>query len=462
MGSPPARKAPAVRTSPATPIRDAPPVRAVERCSVAIIGGGVLGASVAYFMAHLNPGTRIVLVEREREAALHASGRNTGKVHAPYLYDPDRKGIFARAARAGYAMWEEYARTKGLPFRDDGVVEVALDDGQAKTLEKYYAWGIRNGLDEGAMSVVDGRDLRRMEPEVRCHAALVCSRDASVDYRALSSGLVEDAVSGGVEFLPVHDATNLTVAGDRIRITLNRVRTLEADFVVNAAGGSSMEVAHRLGVATEYTDVYFRGEYWRAPAAYNSLTSRSIYSVPSNPRYPFLDPHWIVRVDGTCEVGPNAVPVFSPYGYDAYTNARRVLPKMLEMLGSGVRRTAMSPEFHGLAAKEIRSSLSRRAMIGRVGRFIPRLDPDMFVRRGTAGIRSLAVDAAGAFVPDVMIREGPHSLHILNYNSPGATGALPFAAHVIRAASEAGLHKNRLEDAPCGPWTFGGVADQMS
>ena len=434
----------------------------VKRCDVAIIGGGILGAAVAYFLASLNPGRRIVLVEREKGAALHTSGRNTGKVHAPYLYDPDKKDMSARAALVGYAMWETYARAKGLPFRNDGVVEVALDDDQAKTLEKHRRWGIRNGLDEHTMSIVDGRDLRRVEPEVRCRAAFICSRDASVDYRVLTSELVADAVLGGVEFLPAHDAMNLVVAGDRIRITLNRVLTLEADFVVNAAGGRAMEMAHKLGVASEYTDVYFRGEYWRAPAAYNSITSRSVYAVPSNTRYPFLDPHWIVRVDGTCEVGPNAVPVFSPYGYDAYTNARSVLPKMLEMLGSGVRRTAMSAEFHGLAAKEIRSSLSKRVMIGRVGRFIPRLDPGRFVRRGTAGIRSLAVDTAGAFVPDVMIMEGPHSLHILNYNSPGATGALPFAAHVIRTASEAGLHENRLEDAPCGPWTFCGVADQMS
>ena len=434
----------------------------VKRCDVAIIGGGILGAAVAYFLAHLNPGRRIVLVERERGAALHASGRNTGKVHAPYLYDPDKKGVFAKAALAGYTMWETYARANRLPFRDDGVVEVALDDDQARTLEKYRRWGMRNGLDEGTMSIVDGRDLRHMEPEVRCRAALVCSRDASVDYHALATRLVADAVSGGAEFLPAHDATNLVVAGDHIRITLNRILTLEADFVVNAAGGRAMEVAHRLGVATRYTDVYFRGEYWRAPAAYNSVTSRSIYSVPSNPRYPFLDPHWIVRVDGTCEVGPNAVPVFSPYGYDMYTNARHALPKMLEMLGSGVRRTAMSAEFHGLAAREMHSSLSKHAMIGRVARFIPRLDPGRFVRRGTAGIRALAVDAAGAFVPDVMTREGPHSLHILNYNSPGATGALPFAAHVIRTASETGLYKNMLEDAPCGPWTFCGVADQMS
>ena len=434
----------------------------MRRCDAAIVGGGILGAAIAYFMVHLNPGADIILIEREEGAARHASGRNTGKVHAPYLYDPDKKRLFAKAALAGYSMWQEYTRIKGLPFRNDGVVEVALDNEQAKTLKKYQAWGIRNGLDDDTMAIMDGRDLRDMEPEVRCHTALLCNRDASVDYRALTSRLVEDAVSGGAEFLSGHDATSLAATDDHIHITLNRVGTLDADFVVNAAGGRAMEIAHRLGVATEYTDVYFRGEYWKAPTAYHTLTSRSIYSVPSNPRYPFLDPHWIVRVDGTCEVGPNAVPVFSPYGYDMTTNLKSMLPKVREMLGSGARRTAMNPEFRSLAAREAYSSLSKHAMIDRVRRFIPRLNPDRFVRRGTAGIRSLAVDAAGAFVPDVLVKEGPCSLHILNYNSPGATGALPFAAHIIQMAADADLYKNRLEDAPCGPWMFGDVAATIS
>ena len=70
------------------------------------------------------------------------------------------------------------------------------------------------------------------------------------------------------------------------------------------------------------------------PKEYNSLTKTSIYSVPEFPDYPFLDPHWIIRVDGSCEIGPNAVPVFSPYGYDKTEISRNFLPKMLEMLGS--------------------------------------------------------------------------------------------------------------------------------
>ena len=78
--------------------------------------------------------------------------------------------------------------------------------------------------------------------------------------------------------------------------------------------------------------MFILGEYWKAPKQYNNLTKTSIYSVPEFPDYPFLDPHWIIRVDGNCEIGPNAVPVFSPYGYNKAENIKEFVPKMLEML----------------------------------------------------------------------------------------------------------------------------------
>jgi len=82
---------------------------------------------------------------------------------------------------------------------------------------------------------------------------------------------------------------------------------------------------------------------------YHNLTKTSVYSVPEFPDYPFLDPHWIVRVDGSCEIGPNAVPVFSPYGYDTTENIKEFIPKIIEMLGSGARKTIFDKQFQELA-----------------------------------------------------------------------------------------------------------------
>ena len=53
------------------------------------------------------------------------------------------------------------------------------------------------------------------------------------------------------------------------------------------------------------------------------------------------------------------------------------------------------------------------------------------------------------------------SFHILNYNSPGATGALPFSAHVINELDKTGLFENENMEAQCGPWKFNEIIEKL-
>ena len=68
---------------------------------VVIIGGGILGTSISYFLSALNKSKKIAVIEQAQNVAFHTSGRNTGKVHAPYLYNPEKKKLFAKAAFNG-------------------------------------------------------------------------------------------------------------------------------------------------------------------------------------------------------------------------------------------------------------------------------------------------------------------------------------------------------------------------
>jgi len=217
----------------------------------------------------------------------------------------------------------------------------------------------------------------------------------------------------------------------------------------------AVDVAHAMGVAREYTDLHFRGEYWQAPAQYQDLTKLSIYSVPRHPEYPFLDPHWIVRADGVREVGPNAVPVFGPYSYKWSKNLADMVPKLWESSRTGARRMFFDRQFLSLASTELKSSLSKTAMIDRVREFLPALRPAAFTVRGTAGIRSSVIDSHGKFVPDTLILKRDSSVHVINYNSPGATGALPMAAKV---AAMVGIDST---DRPRTLWDPARIAEKM-
>ncbi|MBA4452293.1 MAG: FAD-dependent oxidoreductase [Nitrosopumilaceae archaeon] len=427
-----------------------------------IIGGGILGTSLSYFLSHLNKSKTIAVIEQAKEVAFHTSGRNTGKVHAPYLYNPEKKKMFAKAALHGYEMWRKYSELKNLPFKEDGVIEVSRDKKGTKVLEKYLKWGKQNGLLEDQIELVSKTDLKKSEPEIKCDAALCVYKDASTDYSILTKSLMEDSLQNGIKFLLGTKATNIKNKNGKWKITLNHEHEIFSDFIINAAGGESIDIAHSMDVARNLTDVHFRGEYWKAPKEYYNLTKRSVYSVPEFPDYPFLDPHWIIRVDGTCEIGPNAVPVFSPYGYKKSENLKEFVPKMLEMLGSGARKAIFDKQFQELAINEIQSSMSKSAMIDRVKSFLPKIEADKITEKGTAGIRSSVINEHGKFVPDVVLVDEDTSFHILNYNSPGATGALPFSVNIINQLNEKGLFRNEKEDGKCGPWVFSEIIEKMS
>ncbi len=429
-------------------------------CKVAIIGGGVLGTSIAYFLsAHARDPGSVALIEQEKNIAQHTSSRNTGKVHAPFLYDPAKKKTFAKAAFLGYEMWQKYSDYKGLPFKRDGVLEVALDEKGIDRLQKYMEWGEANGLGKSELQLLDKNEAAKMEPNVRCASAIYCSKDASVNYGALALALMEDIQSFGCKLLLGHRAAWISYNQGAYSITTNQGEQVRADYLVNAAGGNSMDIAHMMGVAQGYTDLHFRGEYWQAPSQYHDLTKLSIYSVPKHPEYPFLDPHWIVRADGRREVGPNAVPVFGPYAYTWRKNIADMLPKIIESSRTGARKIVFDRQFMSLASTELKSSLSKTAMINRVREFLPQLRPSAFTQRGTAGIRSSVIDKTGRFVPDTLVLERDSSLHVLNYNSPGATGALPMAADVASKVMEAGVLQT--DSKPRSLWDAKAIAEKM-
>lgn len=426
-----------------------------------IIGGGILGTSLAYFLSNLNKSKQIAVIEQAHTVAFHTSGRNTGKVHAPYLYNPQKKKMFAKAAFHGYEMWKTYSTLKELPFKEDGVIEISRDQKGTKVLEKYLNWGKENGLKENEIILRSKAELKKIEPEIECHSALCVYKDASTDYSILTKSLMEDSQKNGIKFLLDTRVTKIKKVESHWKITLNHEHEIFTKFLINAAGGESVDIAHSMDVAENLTDVHFRGEYWKAPKEYYNLTKTSVYSVPDFPDYPFLDPHWIIRVDGTCEIGPNAVPVFSPYGYRRSENLKEFIPKMLEMLGSGARKAVFDKQFQELAINEIQSSMSKSVMIDRVRSFLPKIQVEKITEKGTAGIRSSVINDKGKFVPDVIMIDDPMSFHILNYNSPGATGALPFSAQIINQLEVKGFFTNEKIDNVCGPWKFREIIEKL-
>src|SRR5207237_8135522 len=140
----------------------------MEPWGVTIVGGGGLGTSIAYWLAQRYEG-RIAVLEKEVDVAAHTSRRNTGVVHRPFYLDPVGRKVFARCAQVAYGMWKAYAAARGLPRLGISTFEVALREEDQARLEKYRQWGLANGMREDELELLTSSDVRRYEPNVRCH-----------------------------------------------------------------------------------------------------------------------------------------------------------------------------------------------------------------------------------------------------------------------------------------------------
>jgi L-2-hydroxyglutarate oxidase len=115
------------------------------------------------------------------------------------------------------------------------------------------------------------------------------------------------------------------------------------------------------------------------------------------------------------------------------------ISKLIEIVTSNAIKLLYNPEFLSLISKEWLSSISKTAMINRVQKFIPKIRPEYFSVRGTAGIRTPLITPEGKFLSDVLELTTASSFHIINYNSPGATGAPAYSAFVVKKMQDQGF-----------------------
>ncbi|MDG6931252.1 MAG: FAD-dependent oxidoreductase [Nitrososphaerota archaeon] len=394
---------------------------------VLIIGAGALGASLAYEMSSITD-INITVVDAESGPAFHSSSRNTGVVHRPFYLDPVSKKVYAKSATESYEPWREVTLKANLPWVQRGVMELALNERDIKVIEKYGKWAIQNGMDEKEFSLLDGQGIRNLESRVVATGAILSNLDSNVNYGPMVGFVMGLAENNGVRALwrtkveRIIEADSPTVVCKSADGQVN----IKSRLVINVSGGGAYSISRSLGLASEYSELHFRGDYWKIKGF--DGVSRNIYTVPRNPGYPFLDPHFIIRPDGETEIGPNAFLVSGPYAYTG------TISEILKSIAAASEWKAISMvldrEMLKLVWNDWEMSVSRSLMLRRVRRFIPDLDNKYADARGTSGIRHSLISREG-FVPEAVVLGTAGTVHVLNFNSPGATGAPAFARSLL-------------------------------
>lgn len=384
-----------------------------------VVGGGVVGLSIARELKRRNGKASVVLLDKEDGPDRHASGRNSGVLHAGFYYTAD--SLKARFTRAGNLAWTEYCRERGLPLRACGKLVVASKPEDLPVLDELLRRGKANGVP---VEAVDAKAAREIEPRARTLGrALWSPSTATVDPAACLAALAADAAREGVDLR--WGQAYAGRAGGAVRTSKG---VLEAGFVVNAAGLYADAVARDFGFSARYRILPFKGLYLYSDEPAGAFRTH-VYPVPDI-RNPFLGVHFTVTVDGRVKIGPTAIPALWRENYGGLAGFSAV--ELAEILarqaglffGAGF-------DFRRLAFEEIRKN-SRRVMAGLAAALADGVKPRDYRRWGKPGIRAQLMDVTTRqLVMDFVLEGDRRSMHVLNAVSPGFTCAMPFASHVV-------------------------------
>ncbi|MFJ6212779.1 L-2-hydroxyglutarate oxidase [Streptomyces sp. NPDC092296] len=389
--------------------------------TIGIIGAGIVGLAVGREITLRRPGTRVVVLEKEQQVAVHQTGHNSGVVHAGIYYKPG--SLKARLCTRGMALIREYCQERKLPYEECGKLVVAVTEAEVPRLDALYANAVENGVP-GVRRVAAG-EIREIEPHAVGRAALHSPRTAITDYTAIARSFAGDIERAGGEVrlgFPVTGVTRLRSGGV---VVASGARTLEVDRLVLCAGLQSDQVARLADDGDEPRIVPFRGEYMTVSPAKADLVRGLIYPVP-DPRYPFLGVHFTRRVNGEVEVGPNAVLAFSREGYRLSSVQPRELARMAAFPGLW----HLARQHWRTGIKEMRGSLSVRAYMKDARVYVPDIHASDVVRGG-AGVRAQALARDGSLVDDFAIHRVGSVTAVRNAPSPAATSSMAIAGHIV-------------------------------
>jgi len=390
------------------------------RAEIVIVGGGIIGLTLARELAATGHPDVLVL-EKEDALGRHASGRNSGVLHAGVYYAPD--SLRARVCLAGNKLMREYCRGRGLPLHEGGKVIVAQTEAEVPAREELHRRATANGA---RVEFIDDQQLAEVEPMARTVGgrALLSRDTAVVDPHAVLKALREDLeASGRVEVVTGCRFERL----ERPGVARTSLGPVTFGRLVNAAGAWCDRVSAAFGVGGGYRLVPFKGIYRKLRAGASFPVNGNIYPVPDI-RNPFLGIHFTRSATGDVYLGPTAIPALGRENYGLLGGAGW---EAFSILATDAALFFRNPLFRSVALTEPRKYLP--ACFHRdAARLVKRYDPSMFEAAAKVGIRPQLVErATGKLVMDFIVETRDESVHLLNPISPAFTASMALARQVV-------------------------------
>ena len=384
-----------------------------------IVGGGIIGLSIARELKNRFPNDLIGVLEKELDVAYHSSGRNSGVLHAGFYYTEN--SLKAKFTRDGNRELTKYCDENGLKINKCGKLVVATDEEEYRGLKELKKRAEKNGVE---LQWISELEMKLIDSNAKTYKkALFSPTTSSVDPIEVCQTIKAEVIKKGVEVMC--DTAYKGHTGNRV---LTNRGTYQYKYLINAAGLYADKIAKDFRFGESYTIIPFKGTYLKYEKN-NTDIATNIYPVP-NLANPFLGVHFTKTVDGSIKIGPTAIPAFWRENYRGFKRFR--IQEFFNILFYEAKLfLTNSFNFRSLALNEIRKYI-KSYFINLSLTMVKGVDYAGFGGFMRPGIRAQLLNKKTLeLVQDFVIEGDNLSLHVLNAVSPGFTCAFPFSRYIV-------------------------------
>ena len=391
-----------------------------------IIGGGMVGLSIANQLIERNISKKIVVIDKEKELGLHSSGLNSGVLHSGVYYKPG--SLKAKVCVSGSSRLKHWIKERKLPINECGKIIIPQRESLDLQLDLLYERAKKNGAK---VEIIDSKDLKKMEPQAHSSTgrALWSPNTVVVKSKVVLNNLETELRAKGVKFFL--NEKDWYVNPKKRLIKLIDGERLDYGHLVNCSGLYADVVARKFDVGKNYRLFPFKGIYWSIKKDSLIEIKRNIYPVPDL-NVPFLGVHFTPSADNdpTIYIGPTATPALGRENYHGLDSIEPIstVNNLISLAGQYVSDNG---GFRKYVHEQLLLAL-KPVMLNSAKKLIPALKNEDIVPSNKVGIRSQLFNLkTKKLEDDFLCLDGPSSTHVMNAISPAFTASFSLADLII-------------------------------
>ena len=391
-----------------------------------IIGGGMVGLSIANQLLERNISKNIVVIDKEKSLGMHSSGLNSGVLHSGVYYKPGT--LKSKVCVSGSKKLKSWIKERNLPINECGKIIIPQMENLDNQLDILKDRASKNGAK---VELIDEKELKSLEPFVKSSSgrALWSPNTVVVKSKVVLNKLESELREKGVRFF-LHQKI-WKVDPIKCTFSLDNGNKINYGHLINCSGLYADRVAKKFNVGEKYRLFPFKGIYWALRNNSRIKIARNVYPVPDL-NVPFLGVHFTPSADDipTIYIGPTATPALGRENYKGL-EAFEPLSTFSNLLSLAGQYLKNNGGFRKYVHEQLLLAL-KPVMLNSAKKLIPSIKDCDIVACEKVGIRSQLFNLEEERLEDdFLCLEGPSSTHVMNAISPAFTASFSLADLII-------------------------------